>query len=151
MLVLVLHRGAVTVSSTGVYTSFKGMTTATSDVIARFPLLLPVRNSFASYGASAVTRTSDRGHVAEASNQGHRSGEVSIRVSKETFLPLNVHRCSVSSVEMLKTVHQRCVMRIRMSMIDVGMRLGDAIDQYSVFSNVFLTHFSWQKRICWGP
>jgi len=26
-----------------------------------------------SYGASAVTRTSDRGHVAEAKNQGHRS------------------------------------------------------------------------------
>ena len=26
----------------------------------------PVRNSFASYGASAVTRTSGRGHVAEA-------------------------------------------------------------------------------------
>jgi hypothetical protein len=37
---------------------------------------LPVRNSFASYGASAVTRTSDRGHVAEARNQGHRSGGV---------------------------------------------------------------------------
>ncbi len=65
VLVLVLHMGAVTVSSTGVYTSFKGMTTATSGVIARFPLLLPVRNSFASYGASAVTRTRDRGHVAE--------------------------------------------------------------------------------------
>ena len=30
------------------------MTTATSGVLARFPLLLPVRNSFASYGASAV-------------------------------------------------------------------------------------------------
>ena len=42
------------------------MTTATSGVIARFPLLLPVRNSFASYGASTVTRTSDRGHLAEA-------------------------------------------------------------------------------------
>jgi len=44
------------------------MTTATSGVLARFPWLLPVRNSFASYGSSAVTRTSDRGHVAEASN-----------------------------------------------------------------------------------
>jgi len=42
------------------------MTTATSGVLARFPLLLPVRNSFVSYGASAVTRTSGRGHVAEA-------------------------------------------------------------------------------------
>ncbi len=130
VLVLVLHRGVVTVSSTGVYTSFKGMTTATSGVIARFPLILPVRNSFASYGTSAVTRTSDRGHVAEASNQGHRSGGVSIRVSKETFLPLNVHRCSVSSIKMLKTVHQRCVMRMRMSTMDVRMRLGDAIDPF---------------------
>jgi len=46
------------------------MTTSTSGVLARFPLLLPVRNSFASYGASAVTRTSDRGHVAEVRNQG---------------------------------------------------------------------------------
>ena len=31
-----------------------------SGVLTRFPLLLPVRNSFASYGASAVTRTRDR-------------------------------------------------------------------------------------------
>jgi hypothetical protein len=57
---------AVTVSSAGPRGLFKGMTTATSGVIARFPLLLPVRNSFASYGASTVTRTSGRGHVAEA-------------------------------------------------------------------------------------
>ena len=90
VLVLVLHRGAVTVSSAGPRGLFKGMTTATSGVIARFPLLLPVRNSVASYGASAVTRTSDRGHVVEVKNQCHRSGGVSIRVSKETFLPLNV-------------------------------------------------------------
>ena len=83
----------VTVSPSGPRKLFKGVTTATSGVLARFPWLLPVRNSFASYGASAVTRTSDRGHVAEARNQGHRSGGVSIRVSKETFLPLNVHLC----------------------------------------------------------
>jgi hypothetical protein len=108
------------------------VTTATSGVLARFPLLLPVRNSFASYGASAVARTSDRGHVAEASNQGHRSGGVSIRVSEETFLPLNVHRFSVSSIKMLKTVHQRCVMRMRMNTIDVRMRLGDAIDPFQL-------------------
>ena len=85
---------------------------------------------FASYGTSTVTRTSGRGHVAEARNQGHRSGGVSIRVSKETFLPLNVHRCSVSSIKMLKTVPQRCVMRMRMSTMDVRMRLGDAIDPF---------------------
>ena len=66
------------VSSSGPRKLFKGMTTATSGVLARFPLLLPVRNSFGSYGASTVTRTSDRGHVAEARNQGHRSGGVSI-------------------------------------------------------------------------
>ena len=96
---------AVTVSPSGPRKLFKGVTTATSGVLARFPLLLHVRNSFASYGASAVTRTSDRGHVAEAKNQGHRSGGVPIRVSKEILLPLNVHWCSVSSTKMLKTVH----------------------------------------------
>ena len=96
---------AVTVSSAGPGKLFKGLTTATSGVLARFPLLLPVRNSFASYGASAVPRTSDRGHVAEARNQGHQSGGVSIRVSKEILLPLNVHLCSVSSTKMLKTIH----------------------------------------------
>jgi hypothetical protein len=46
------------VSPAGPRKLFKGVTTATSGVLARFPLLLPVRNSFASYGASAVTRTS---------------------------------------------------------------------------------------------
>ena len=45
-------------SSAGPGKLFKGMTTATSGVLARFPWLLPVRNSFASYGASSVTRTS---------------------------------------------------------------------------------------------
>ena len=55
----------VTVSPSGPPGLFKGVTTAMSGVLARFPWLLPVRNSFASYGASAVTRTRDRGHVAE--------------------------------------------------------------------------------------
>jgi hypothetical protein len=79
----------VTVSPSGPPGLFKGVTTAMSGVLARFPLLLPVRNSFASYGASAVTRTRDRGHVAEV-KKPISSGAVSIRVSKETFLPLNV-------------------------------------------------------------
>ena len=69
------------------------MTTATSVVLARFPWLLPVWNSFASYGASAVTRTSDRGHVAEAKTNVIEVTGVSIRISKETLLPLNVHFC----------------------------------------------------------
>ena len=77
---------------------FKGVTTATSGVLARFPWLLPVRNSFASYGASTVTRTSDRGHVAEVRNQGHRSGGVPIRVSKEIHLPLKVEMESLQFV-----------------------------------------------------
>ena len=55
---------------------FKGVTTAMSVVIDRFPLLLPVRNPAVGYGASAVTRTPDRGHVAEVKNQCHRGGGV---------------------------------------------------------------------------
>ena len=72
------------------------MTTATSGVLARFPLLLPVRNSFASYGASAVTRTSDRGHLAEQETNvievaGSQSG-----FPKKPFSPL-MSTCAVSS------------------------------------------------------
>ena len=83
----------VTVSPSGPPGLFKGVTTPMSGVLARFPWLLPVRNPVVGYGASAVTRTPDRGHVAEVKNQFHRGGGVSIRVSKETFLPLNVHLC----------------------------------------------------------
>ena len=60
-----------------------------SGVLARFPWLLPVRNSFASYGASAVTRTRDRGHVAEVKKpifigfSGSQSG-----FPKKPFSPL---------------------------------------------------------------
>ena len=70
-------------------------------ILARFPWLLPVRNSFASYGASAVTRTSDRGtcgrsgpvesnHV-EPVTQDLGNQVIEVVGSKETFLPLNVH------------------------------------------------------------
>ena len=38
------------------------------------------------------------------------------------------NRFSVSSTKMLKTVHQRCVMRMRVYAINFSMRLGDAID-----------------------
>jgi len=68
-----------------------------SGVLARFPLLLPVRNSFASYGASAVTRTRDRGHVAEVKKpifigfSGSQSG-----FPKKPFSPL-MSTCAVSS------------------------------------------------------
>ena len=42
------------------------------------------------------------------------------------------NQCSVSSIKMLKTVHQRCVMRMRMSTMDVRVRLGDAIDPFQL-------------------
>ena len=91
----------ITVSPSGPPGLFKGVTTVTSGVLARFPLLLPVRNSFvASYGASTVTRTSDRGtcgrsgpvesnHV-EPVTQDLGNQVIEVVGSKETFLPLNV-------------------------------------------------------------
>ena len=53
----------------------------------------PYPELFASYGASAVTRTSGRGHVAEARTNVIEVSGLSIRVSKETLLALNVHFC----------------------------------------------------------
>ena len=53
----------------------------------------PYPELFASYGASAVTRTSGRGHVAEARINVIEVSGLSIRVSKETLLTLNVHFC----------------------------------------------------------
>ena len=68
------------------------MTTATSGVLARFPLLLPVRNSFATGPLpSLVLRTEDMWQKRKT-NVIEVSG-LSIRVSKETLLVLNVHCC----------------------------------------------------------
>ena len=53
----------------------------------------PYPELFASYGASVVTRTSGRGHVAEAKTKVIEVSGFSIRVSKETLLTLNVHFC----------------------------------------------------------
>ena len=50
----------VTVSPSGPPGLFKGVTTAMSGVLARFPWLLPVRNPVAGYGAP-VPRTMERG------------------------------------------------------------------------------------------
>jgi hypothetical protein len=86
----------VTVSPSGPPGLFKGVTTAMSGVLARFPLLLPVRNSFASYGASAVTRTPDRGHVAEVKNQFHGVLGCQSGFPKKPFSPL-MSTCAVSS------------------------------------------------------
>ena len=86
----------VTVSPSGPPGLFKGVTTAMSGVLARFPWLLPVRNSFASYGASAVTRTPDRGHVAEVKNQFHGVSGSQSGFPKKPFSPL-MSTCAVSS------------------------------------------------------
>ena len=40
------------------------------------------------------------------------------------------NRCPVSSIKVLKTVHQRCVMRMRVSTMDVRVRMGDTIDPF---------------------
>jgi hypothetical protein len=136
------------VASTGVYTSFKGMTTATSGVLARFPLLLPVRNSVASYGASAVARTPGRGHVAEVRNQCHRGDGVSIRVSKETFLPLNVQPVFSSHHKdelLYARTHQRCVMRMSVRTMDVRVNMGDTIDPFQL-ANGFETVISYEYQ-----
>ena len=53
----------------------------------------PYPELFASYWSSAVTRTSGRGHVAEAKTNVIEVSGFSIRVSKETLLTLNVHFC----------------------------------------------------------
>ena len=86
----------VTVSPSGPPGLFKGVTTAMSGVLARFPWLLPVRNPVVGYGASAVTRTPDRGHVAEVKNQFHGVSGFGSGFPKKPFSPL-MSTCAVSS------------------------------------------------------
>jgi len=94
VLVLVLHRGAVTVSSTGAENQFQVDDNChVGRPCGEVSLAPPYPELFASYGASAVTRTSGRGHVAEAKTNVIEVIGFSIRVSKETLLPLNVHFC----------------------------------------------------------
>ena len=78
----------VTVSPSGPIKLFKGGTTAMSGVLARFPWLLPVRNSFASYGASAVTRTRGRGHVAEVKTPAPHGPRARRRAPRSSEIPL---------------------------------------------------------------
>jgi hypothetical protein len=67
----------------------------------------PYPEPFASYGSSTVTRTSGRGHVVEVKTNVIEVGGLSIRVSKETLLTLNVHFCVQLPTQrtMLNTVH----------------------------------------------
>ena len=86
----------VTVSPSGPPGLFKGVTTAMSGVLARFPWLLPVRTPVAGYGASAVTCTPDQGHVAEVKNQFHGVSGFQSGFPKKPFSPL-MSTCAVSS------------------------------------------------------
>ena len=90
---LVLHRGAVTVSFTGAENQFQVNDNGHVGRPCEVSLAPPYPELFASYGASAVTRTSGRGHVAEAKTNVIEVSGFSIRVSKETLLTLNVHFC----------------------------------------------------------
>ena len=60
------YRGAVTVSSTGAKNQFQADDNGHVGRPCEVSLAPPHPELFASYGASAVTRTSGRGHVAEA-------------------------------------------------------------------------------------
>ncbi len=93
MLVLVLHMGAVTVSSTGAENQFQVDDNGHVGRPCEVSLAPPYPELFASYGDSAVTRTSGRGHVAEAKTNVIEVSGFSIRVSKEILLTLNVHFC----------------------------------------------------------
>ena len=42
------------------------------------------------------------------------------------------NRCLVSSIKMLKTVYQRCVMRMRVRTMDVRVNMGDTIDPFQL-------------------
>jgi hypothetical protein len=89
----VLHRGAVTVSSTGAENQFQVDDNGHVGRPCKVSLAPPYPELFVSYGDSAVTRTSGRGHVAEAKTNVIEVSGFLIRVSKETRLTLNVHFC----------------------------------------------------------
>ena len=93
VLVLVLHRDAVTVSSTGAENQIQGDDNGHVGRPCEVSLAPPYPEPFASYGTSAVTRTSGRGHVAEAKTNVIEVSGFLIILSKETLLTLNVHFC----------------------------------------------------------
>ena len=72
-------------------------------------------------------RTCGRSKKPRSEVSGSQSG-----FPKKPFSPLMSNRCLVSSIKMLKTVHQRCVMRMRVSPIDVRVRMGDAIGPFQL-------------------
>ena len=74
---------------------------------------------------SLVLRTEDmcQKQLTNIEVSGSQSG-----FPKKPFSPLMSNRFSVSSMNMLKTIYQRCVVRMRVYAIYFSMRLGDAID-----------------------
>ena len=78
---LVLYRGAVTVSFTGAVNQFQVNDNGHVGRPCEVSLVPPYPELFASYGASAVTRTSGRGHVAEARTNGN--GETAFSVKSQ--------------------------------------------------------------------
>ncbi len=81
VLVLVLHNCAVTVSSTGAGNQFQADDNSHVGRPCEVSLAPPYPELFASHGTSAVTRTSGRGHVAEAKTNVIEVNGLSIRVS----------------------------------------------------------------------
>ncbi len=79
VLVLVLRNCAVTVSSTGAENQFQADDNGHVRRPCEVSLAPPYPELFASYGASAVTRTSGRGHVAEAKTNVIEVSGLSIR------------------------------------------------------------------------
>jgi hypothetical protein len=79
---------------------------------------LPYPELFASYWASTVTRTSGRGHVAEAKTNDIEVNGFLIRVSKETLLTLNVHFCVQLQHKDAEYRSLVVGMRMRVRMID---------------------------------
>ena len=81
VLVLLLHDCEVTVSSTGAEDQFQADDNGHVGRPCEVSLAPPYPELFASYGASTVTRTSGRGHVAEAKTNVIEVSGLSIRVS----------------------------------------------------------------------
>ena len=79
------------VSSTGAENQFQGDDNGHVGRPCEVSLAPPYPEPFASYGASAVTRTSGRGHVAEAKTNVIEGGRV--LNPGFPFSPLNVHFC----------------------------------------------------------
>ena len=77
-------------------------------------------------------------------------GGVSIRVSKETFLPLNVQPVFSSHHKdelLYARTYQRCVMRMIVRTMDVRVNMGDTIDPFQL-ANGFETviGYGYQER-----